>query len=469
MIRPENTSPSVLFLDERAQAHEPLLQLMRSDRFCVSLAGSCEEAAKMARYAPFDMLIIHGPLQGPFTRELLMEEFPTGTLPVLLLAEEHSSFDRLEGMTVIDPRRPLSELYEAICTMAGFPNRACKGRVLIVDDSDSLRLYLEEGLAEAGFAPTAAGNGRDALDSLHSTPAGALPQVIVTDLNMPEMDGIDFADALRKDPLLQSIPLLVMSERKDRELMRRMLQMGAAQYLCKPINLDHFIVTIEKLVNDLDMAHDRQRSRIDHERSLLLGSIMSLTQALEARDGYTRTHSDEVARISGAVARALGLEPREIERIELAGKLHDIGKIGVPDQILLKPGRLSTEEFQIVQKHPVIAKTILEPLDDLADIIPAIAEHHERFDGRGYPCGLKGKDIHLWARILSVADIFNALTSHRPYRRGMGFARALEIIREIRGTRLCPECVDVFLKGIGSEFKAVNPAKGVENNASPHR
>ena len=136
--------------------------------------------------------------------------------------------------------------------------------------------------------------------------------------------------------------------------------------------------------------------------------------------------------------------PEEIESLGIAGRLHDLGKIGVPDSILLKPGRLSEEEFAVIKEHPVIGASILGSIPSIRPLLPVILHHHERFDGKGYPDGIRGKQITLWARITAVADTYHALTSDRPYRKGMDREKALGIIEEVRGTQLCPDCVDVF-------------------------
>ena len=148
----------------------------------------------------------------------------------------------------------------------------------------------------------------------------------------------------------------------------------------------------------------------------MLSSITSLIQALEARDVYTRGHSEAVAEIAVGMGRVMGFEDDELESLEIAARLHDLGKIGIPDSVLLKPGKLTVKEYEVIKTHPTIGAGILEPIPSMAPLIPAVMSHHERMDGKGYPQGLKGKDIPLWARIIAVGDIYHALTSNRPYR-----------------------------------------------------
>ncbi|HPB30925.1 MAG TPA: HD-GYP domain-containing protein, partial [Candidatus Sumerlaeota bacterium] len=144
------------------------------------------------------------------------------------------------------------------------------------------------------------------------------------------------------------------------------------------------------------------------------------------------------------MARSMNACQEEMDSLGIAGRLHDLGKIGVPDSILLKPGRLTEEEFAVIKQHPVIGASILGSIPSIKPLLPVILHHHERYDGKGYPDGLKGTQIVLWARMTAVADTYHALVSDRPYRRGMDRDKAISIIEEVRGTQLCPECVDVF-------------------------
>jgi HD-GYP domain-containing protein (c-di-GMP phosphodiesterase class II) len=147
-----------------------------------------------------------------------------------------------------------------------------------------------------------------------------------------------------------------------------------------------------------------------------------------------------------SIARSLNLKEMEVSSISIAARLHDLGKIGVRDDILLKPAPLTDEEFAIIRQHPVIGAKILEPIPSLKEMIPLVLSHHERFDGKGYPEGLKGNEIPFWARMTAVADTYHALTSDRPYRKGMHPSKALQIISDARETQLCPKCVELFLK-----------------------
>jgi putative two-component system response regulator len=173
--------------------------------------------------------------------------------------------------------------------------------------------------------------------------------------------------------------------------------------------------------------------------------------SLEARDGYTRGHSERVSLILAGLVKRAGGTLYDIERARIAGLLHDIGKIGVRDSVLLKPGRLDYDEFVHIQQHPSIGASIIKAIPNFADILPVVLSHHERVDDKGYPQGLEGISIPLWARMTAVADTYDALTSDRPYRKSMSHDKALRIIKNASGTQLCSESVKLFFEWFGHE------------------
>ncbi|MCA9057949.1 MAG: HD-GYP domain-containing protein, partial [Planctomycetaceae bacterium] len=193
-------------------------------------------------------------------------------------------------------------------------------------------------------------------------------------------------------------------------------------------------------------AHGRNCAIFSEKESLLRGVIRSLINAIDAKDSYTCGHSDRVAYFARLIARQLDLPPAECERIYMTGLLHDVGKIGVPDHVLKKPGRLTEPEFELIKQHPVIGYEILKHLDNLSYVLPGVLHHHEAVDGSGYPHGLKGDAIPLAARILAVADAYDAMTSNRPYRRGMPVEKAEGILREGSGTQWDSECIAAFFR-----------------------
>ncbi len=315
-------------------------------------------------------------------------------------------------------------------------------QIMVVDDSRSVQMMLEEELAGAGYDVLIAENGRQAMDILDKTK----PDVILSDVYMPEMNGIELCKNLHDDPRYTGIPFVVMSTENDAENMKKMLKYGAAAFIIKPFNLEQLMMTLNKIFSYEFLLLVKENERLDSEQKLLLAGITSLVKALEARDQYTRGHSERVSEILAGLVQHMGGSQREVDRARIAGRLHDIGKIGIRDNVLLKPGRLTEEEFNHIKEHPSIGAGIIKTISSIADILPVVEFHHERMDGQGYPKGLSGKDIPFLARLTAVADTYDALTSDRPYRKGMALDKAMTIIKDVAGTQLCAEAIGVFLE-----------------------
>jgi len=377
----------------------------------------------------------------------------TKSIPIII----HSGFDSesdIEGgfkagaSAYFSKNDQLGSLSDTIVSILSKKKLIRSRRILVVDDSEVIRKLVETGLQDQGFQVYSAENGRQALKVIKEKP----PHLILTDIDMPEMNGFSFCSALRDNIGLATIPILVMSSNNDKSRMKRMMSLGAVAYIYKPFNIDELVILIEKLISDQYMLLLNKAEKLESEQKLTLASITSLVNALEARDAYTRGHSDDVAKIVTEMGRLLGMTSEPLGKLSIGGKLHDIGKIGVKDSILLKPGRLLKEEMDHIQQHPAIGAAILDPIESLKDIIEIVLYHHERFDGKGYPHGLKGTSIPPWARMVAVADTYNALTSDRPYRKGMPKGKAIQIIEDVKGTQLCPECVEMFLYCAGKKI-----------------
>ncbi len=320
-------------------------------------------------------------------------------------------------------------------------------KILVVDDSISVRLYLEEELSKEGYRVLTAENGRDALHIIDTTQ----PDLILSDVYMPEMSGIELCETLHGNPLYANIPFVVMSTENDTSNMRQMRKHGAAAFIIKPFNIEQLIMTLNKIFSYEYLLLQKENERLDGEQKLLLAGITSLVKALEARDQYTRGHSERVSEILAGLVKYSGGTTVDIERAQIAGRLHDIGKIGIRDDVLLKPGRLNYEEFEHIQQHPAIGASIIQNIPSISDIIPVIHSHHERIDGNGYPQGLMGHSIPLWARMTAVADTYDALTSNRPYRKSMPHDKALAVIDKASGSQLCPDTVRLFFEWCSSK------------------
>jgi len=327
---------------------------------------------------------------------------------------------------------------------------ASKVRVLVVDDEEFLRSIVRERLEIAGYSVEEASNGNEALAMLES---GGPRDVLLTDIRMPVMDGITLLGEWGKR--CPGTAGIVMSANAELDTAVHALKMGACDYITKPFNFDVLLITIENALRkkDLERQLDDYRTNLEKKvkeqtdiiNSMYVRSIDAMIKALEAKDFYTQGHSQRVKLYSLAIAEELGMKGQELEDLRRASVLHDLGKIGVREAILNKPGKLTEEEFAEIVRHPGTAVGILEPIPFFRPLLPAILHHHERFDGKGYPSRLAGSNIPLASRIMTIADTFDAMTSTRAYRKALSKADAIAEIRRCSGTQFDPDIVPAFL------------------------
>lgn len=307
--------------------------------------------------------------------------------------------------------------------------------VLVVDDERSIRESLATYLTHCGYGVRTCGDGESGLQAFqqHPTP------IVITDLVMPGLSGEELLhEVKRREPLTE---VILMTGYGTIDSAVSAIKSGAYDYIIKPFKLDALLRTVEKAANHRNLARENRRLQ---ENSLNV--LRAMVNVLEHRDAYTAGHSQRVTEIAAAVAAEHGLPEEERNVLVLAGPIHDLGKIGIDDNILRKPGRLDEEEYDIIKSHPEKGILIIEPLGFLRDTIPIILHHHERYDGTGYPHRLGGEDIPLGARVMSVADTFDAMTSSRAYRRARSFQEACEELKRCSGTQFDPKVVSLFLE-----------------------
>jgi cyclic di-GMP phosphodiesterase len=328
-------------------------------------------------------------------------------------------------------------------------------RALIVDDEQHLRRVLVRLMTADGFQCDEAGNGREALAVLAHHEA----VIVLSDLHMPELDGIGLLREVRvKYP---DTAVMLVSAIADVQTAVECLGEGAMDYVTKPFQLEEVRARVRQALDKRRLILENrdyqerleERVAIQQRRleELFLASIQSLADALEVKDTYTHGHSLRVSRYSGAVARELGMDPDFVRQVELGGRVHDIGKIGVREPVLNKAGPLTDEEYRHVMTHPVVGWRILAPLlSEQPRALHIVRHHHERWDGRGLPDGLAREDIPLEARIVGVADTFDAMTSERPYRPGASLDATIEELQRCRGTQFDPSIVAAFMSALHS-------------------
>ncbi|MDQ2913929.1 MAG: response regulator [Chloroflexota bacterium] len=304
--------------------------------------------------------------------------------------------------------------------------------VLVVDDKASNRELLEAHLDKLGYEVRQAADGIEALDAV----AEREPDLILLDIDMPRLDGIAVCHKLKAHPVRRLIPIVLLTASGDHDVRLRGLAAGADDFLNKPFDARELLVRTKVLLRDRAL-----NARLDATE----GVLFALARAVEARDRYTIYHAERVGRYSEAIGVAYGLDGEDATLLYEGGVLHDLGKIAIPDAILLKPGPLTDDEFAVMRSHSVEGERICLSLRSVAFYLPIIRHHHERVDGAGYPDHLVGKDIPLGARIAAISDAWDAMVSDRPYRRGLDEEEAVRRLRQGAGTQWDAGFVRLFL------------------------
>jgi putative two-component system response regulator len=294
-------------------------------------------------------------------------------------------------------------------------------RLLLVDDEATILTALAKFLRSRGYDVQTASSGEEGLEKLAS--AGPF-KLLLCDVRMPGMTGVEVVSrALAIDA---DLAIVMLTGVNDAPTATEALARGAFDYLLKPVELADLHQAIERSLHRRELLIDRRnidrviREEVDARTRDLqetsIGTVHALINAMEAKDIYLRGHSERIAELAASIAEALGLDPDTVENVRVAGRLHDIGQIGIREAILNKPGPLTPEEYEHVKEHVRISVEIVKPLTLVRGALPFIQDHHERWDGQGYPNGKSGEDISIGGRILAAADAFDALTSHRAYR-----------------------------------------------------
>lgn len=321
--------------------------------------------------------------------------------------------------------------------------------LLVVDDEEAIRVALRKFLLQQGYEVTVAATGEEALAILRRHRITCM----LLDVNLPGVNGIELVPQIME--LEPNIALLMLTAVNDATSAALCMQRGAMDYLTKPIDLSHLGRAITRALHRRHTMLESQQinrwlkeevamrtAEVRLERANLerisVATLEALVNALEAKDPYLRGHSARVADLSASVSAEMGLSDEQIELVRTAGRLHDIGKIGIREEILNKQGPLSDEEYEHVKDHVVVGSQILAPLVHLKEVISFVRNHHERWDGQGYPDRLKADEIPYGARIIGAVEIYDALTTSRPYQEKMPPDTAVERMRDLVGTVLDP-------------------------------
>ena len=339
-------------------------------------------------------------------------------------------------------------------------------KILIVEDDRDLVRTLSILMENSGFLVDIAFSGKEAKNLIKRSP----PDLILLDLKLPDVDGLSLIEEVKKE--LSETVIIVLTGHSSLDNAIRALRSGASDFFIKPIDIKSLKKATDRCLEEQEKALENKRlyqevaeQNIELEKMMkkikglneelaeaYIETIKSLAEALEAKDSYTKRHSDIVADYAKRIAEKMGLPFYEIQKISQSALLHDLGKMAISDGILNKPGTLNEKEWEEIRKHPEKSEEILKPLTFIT-FLPIIRHHHERFDGTGYPDKLSGEEIPLGARILAVADSFEAMTRDRSYRKALSKERAIEELKRCSGGQFDPKVVRAFLEVLRNEME----------------
>ena len=308
-----------------------------------------------------------------------------------------------------------------------------RSRVLVADDTESIQALFRKLLVADGHDVVQASDGAAALDAVQEHH----PDVIILDVGMPKIDGFEVCRRLKSDPATRLTPVVLvtgLSELADRI---KGIEAGADEFLSKPVHPHELRARVTSL--------SRMKHLIDALDSAE-SAFMALALTIEARDPTTNGHCERLARRAVLLGRTLGVSDEDLAALHRGGYLHDVGKVGIPDAVLLKPGPLTAEEFTLMKRHPEIGDALCAPLQSLRRVRPIVKYHHERLDGSGYPDGLRGDQVPQLAQIVAIVDVYDALTSRRPYRPALAADTAARyLLQEVEAERFSKAFVEAFL------------------------
>jgi len=291
------------------------------------------------------------------------------------------------------------------------------GTILVADDQAANRELLEELLAGQGCTVITVPDGAAAVEELTRTQV----DLVLLDVMMPHLNGFEACERIKNNPDTYLIPVIVVTALSNKQDRLEGIKVGADDFLSRPVDRTELLARVRSLLK-LKLRTDE----LERAESVLF----SLARSIEGKDPYTHGHCERLAEYSARLGEQLNLTEEQLIALRRAGIVHDVGKIAIPDAILLKPGQLTPEEWVIIREHPVVGERICAPLKSFRSVLPIIRHHHERFDGTGYPDGLRGDDIPIAARVLQIVDVYDALTTDRPYKKAFSITDAIQTMKQ---------------------------------------
>ncbi len=323
--------------------------------------------------------------------------------------------------------------------------------IIVVDDDTANIKMAGHILSKANMRVTGVKSGQALLDYVAEN---GRPDLVLLDINMPEMDGFETLMRLRQMDGGDEIPVIFLTADENEELESKGLTLGATDFIKKPFIPEVLTIRARHIIDlthlQQNLAQEVDKKTQENER-LFIHVVQALAEAIDAKDTYTNGHSGRVAEYSREIARRYGYKGKQLDNIYMMGLLHDVGKIGIPDAVINKPAKLSDDEFDMIKNHPVMGARILKNIKEMPSLATGARWHHERYGGGGYPDGLMGEDIPEEARIIAVADAYDAMTSRRSYRDPMPQGVVREQISEGKGTQFDPVFADIMLQMIDED------------------
>lgn len=328
-----------------------------------------------------------------------------------------------------------------------------KVHILVVDDDPAILNLIKSAVTRQGYQCSTALEGKSALSIIEDNHV----DIVITDIMMPEMNGIELTERIKEKGY--DTDVIIMTGNVADFTYEKAISEGASDFIQKPLKLQELILRIKRIVKQRELIHERKKKEEELKTAYttlnemlhvlmknLYGTIHVLGAIAEKTDPYTAGHQKNVAQLAKEIAEHMNLSEDKKESIYISGIIHDVGKISIPTEILAKPGKLTDIEFAFIKEHPKIGYDILKDIQFPWPVAEIVRQHHERINGSGYPDGLRNEDIHLEAKIIAAADVVEAMSSHRPYRPALGVDKALEELKQHRGTLYDPMVVDACLE-----------------------
>jgi putative two-component system response regulator len=301
--------------------------------------------------------------------------------------------------------------------MLSTSNFAVTGNILVADDQVANRELLDELLTTQGFKVISVADGAEALDQLSKVPI----DLVLLDVMMPHLNGFEVCEKIKANPETYLIPVILVTSLSDKQDRIEGIRVGADDFLSRPIDRTELLARVRSLLKLKQRTDELERAE---------AVLFALARSIEGKDPYTGGHCERLAEYSASLGQHLGLPEDQVTALRRAGVVHDIGKIAIPDAIILKPSSLTPDEWKLMREHPVIGERICAPLKSFRLVLPIIRHHHEKFDGSGYPDGLRGDATPITARVMQIVDVYDALTTVRPYKPAFSITDALQTMKQ---------------------------------------